>query len=113
MEQVQAVAALGLSCILLVPAIFSKECRILCFRTLSHIPHGIGNIAAGFFEAIPIIGSLSVGIRFIKAHHKFPSTMITEHNAMRLEGFKFYPYASLNYPTAQSLDEEAYRDLYS
>lgn len=60
---VQATSALGIS---LISVIGKATCykNILYERAIPHIFHGLGNMAAGVLEAIPLIGTISGCIRF-------------------------------------------------
>lgn len=107
----QTIAALGLSILIIIPACGNRKYRDLLWRSFSHIPHGIGNIAAGAFEAVPIVGNISVFIRFCKTTYPISSSIMTEHDYMQLAAFKFYSYSSINYPSWQSLHQKQLDDV--
>lgn len=107
---VQTTAAVGLSILAIIPACLDKNFKTLLNRSLSHIPHGLGNIAAGFFEAIPLVGSISVDIRFRRTLTHNSNTILTMKDHIEFAAFKFYPYASIKYPTVEALHKKRYAE---
>lgn len=91
---VQTVSSIALVILTSIPAVFQNEdSKKLFFRACKHIPHGIGNIIAGYFEAIPIAGSIYVGIRFLKVHKAgWVDALTNEYQMMEHPKFKFYAY---------------------
>lgn len=90
----QTTSALALVILMTMPALLQNEgSKNLFFRACKHIPHGIGNIIAGIFEATPLVGSICVAIRFIRAANAAGSgTTLNEYQLMEHPKFKFYAY---------------------
>jgi len=90
----QAASAIAIVTLTAIPALFQNEdTKKLFFRAFKHIPHGIGNIIAGVFEAIPIAGSICMCIRLWKVNKAgWLDALTTEYQMMEHPKFKFYAY---------------------
>lgn len=92
---VQTVSSLAVGLICAVPAYFQHEkSQYLVTRSIKHIKHGLGNVVAGGIEAIPIVGTGFIAIRFyrVNADKNAPDTLCTTLLWMQHPKFKFYPY---------------------
>lgn len=69
---IQAIIALSVALFCSMPAICSKNARFIFFRSIAHIGHGFGNIAAGLIEAVPIAGYISAVLRDRKNKDNHP-----------------------------------------
>lgn len=56
MGTIQAVVAFTVAFFSAIPAMCNADARFIFLRSIAHIGHGFGNIAAGVTEAIPAIG---------------------------------------------------------
>ena len=90
----QSVSAIALFTLTAIPALFQNEnSKKLFFRAFKHIPHGIGNIIAGVFEAIPIVGSICMCIRLLKVNKAgWLDALTNEYQIMEHPKYKFYAY---------------------
>lgn len=61
---IQTIAALAVTIFCALAACCSKAYVELHNRGVSHLQHGLGNICAGTFEAIPLVGSIICFFRF-------------------------------------------------
>lgn len=88
---IQLISALAYGILFLIPAIVTQDGTRLK-HSWTHIKHGLGNIVAGSFEAIPLIGSLMYYVRDVMDNTEKDDVWIeTEHER------KFMPYDSLIY----------------
>lgn len=54
----QSITALACGILFLIPTAITKDCSLLKY-CWTHIKHGLGNIAAGIVEAIPLVQSVA------------------------------------------------------
>jgi hypothetical protein len=91
MGVVQLITAIACGILTFIPAAASRDWSPLC-HSWNHIKHGLGNITAGFFEAIPLVGTAIYLLRQLNKNYYPPSIQAyfyTGHDN------KCMPYTSL------------------
>jgi len=89
---VQTVSAIALGLLFALPAAMQFKCaQKHLYRTWIHIKHGFGNMLAGTFEAIPMIGSISYALRKLNCYFDNHVSPLST----RQHGMFFMPYENI------------------
>lgn len=84
---IQVISAIGAQILLFPAALIMWKHKSLSKHAWTHMQHGCGNILAGTFEAIPLIGTILAGMRN-SMKHSDQFIPFAKHQ-------KFMPYQSL------------------